>query len=68
MAAEYKHFCNTYGWYKVVSDMADGKIYLFDTIVTLPCVDVFAHLIYLRDKHKAEQAQAKLIKEKNGNR
>jgi hypothetical protein len=59
-ATEYKQFTETWGWYKVISDLADNKILDFDKVTELPLTKVFTFLLYLKDKDYAEKAQRRL--------
>jgi hypothetical protein len=60
IAPEYKAFAKSWGWYKIIADLAGNKILGFDGVTTLPVTTVFTFLQYWKDKHYAETAQRKL--------
>ena len=55
----YKDFCNKWGWYKTIADLAEDKIHLFDTITRKTVGEVFGFLLYKIDKSHAEEDQYK---------
>ena len=59
----YKDFCNKWGWYKTIADLAEDKIYLFDQITEKAVVEVFGFLLYRIDKARAEDEQYKFEKQ-----
>jgi hypothetical protein len=59
----YKDFCNKWGWYKTIADLAEDKIYLFDQITGKAVVEVFGFLLYRIDKAQAEEEQYKFEKQ-----
>ncbi len=60
IAPEYKTFTKSWGWYKIIADVADNQILVFDKITSLPVTQVLTFLQYRRDKDYAENAQRKL--------
>lgn len=53
----YKSFCNKWGWYKTISDLAGDKIQLFDEITSQKAGEIFGFLLYKSDKVQAEKEQ-----------
>lgn len=60
IAPEYRGFSLSWGWYKVIADLAGDDIQDLDRITALPVTKVFTYLLYRRDKEYAEEAQRKL--------
>jgi hypothetical protein len=59
-APEYKAFSKSWGWYKIIADLADNKVSGFDAITTLPVTEIFTFLQYRKNKDYAETAQRRL--------
>lgn len=62
MCAEYKEFCDRWGWYKTVETMADGDLLRFNGVLQTPFVEVVTLILYQRDKAPADKAQRKFLK------
>lgn len=54
MPPSYTGFCRKWGWYKVIADLAEDKILLFDEILKKTVVEIFGFLLYRLDKVQAE--------------
>jgi hypothetical protein len=59
----YRDYCNKWGWYKTISDLAEDKVYLFDEITQKRVVEVFGFLLYRTDKSRADEEQYKFEKQ-----
>ena len=60
IAPEYQKFAKAWGWYKLISDVANNNVLLFDKITKLPLTEVFTFVQFQKDKEIAEAAQRKL--------
>ncbi|MDR1809629.1 MAG: hypothetical protein LBR34_04395 [Prevotella sp.] len=55
LSASYEGFCRRWGWYKVVADLAEDKVLLFDRILEKPVVEIFGFLLYRLEKARAAE-------------
>jgi len=62
ISPSYTGFCKRWSWYKVVADLAEDKILLFDQILAKPVVEIFGFLLYKIDKISAEEEQERFNK------
>lgn len=60
ISPEYRKFATVWGWYKIIADLAEGRILDFDRVATLPVEEAFTFLQFRRDQDFAEKAQRKL--------
>lgn len=60
IAPEYTNFAKSWGWYKIIADLANNEVLNFERVTSMAVAEAFNFLRYRRDQNNAEKAQREL--------